>query len=245
MSDIKDVLNRALADGREGTPDPATPATAAAADLARGQRRLRRRRLAELGGGTVAVAAVAAVVAGLTVGGSPAARPAIAGGGAHHASTAHSRSGTTKGSTTKGSTAKGGKGITHAVALVAYTGHQVPGYQVSQVPSGWVVQGGNAYALTIAPQGDKDTSIDSFVCKIVVMLKSRDEPVPTHWQSFPVAGRTGYANDQDHTWSVIYQDSAGHWIDIQVPDSLGWSTSQLAQFAAGVQVLGNAQPGRG
>jgi hypothetical protein len=34
-------------------------------------------------------------------------------------------------------------------------------------------------------------------------------------------------------------------VDIQVPVSLGWDSTELAQFAAGVQVLTNAQPGRG
>jgi hypothetical protein len=34
-------------------------------------------------------------------------------------------------------------------------------------------------------------------------------------------------------------------VDIQFPAGLGWHRAQFAKFAAGVQVLGNAQPGRG
>jgi hypothetical protein len=41
-----------------------------------------------------------------------------------------------------------------SIALVAFTGEQPPGYQGAEVPSGWVVQGGNRFALVIAPKGD-------------------------------------------------------------------------------------------
>ena len=44
---------------------------------------------------------------------------------------------------------------------------------------------------------------------------------------------------------LIYQDTHGHWVVIQAPTSLGWDDTQLAQFAAGVQVLHNARPGHG
>jgi hypothetical protein len=113
------------------------------------------------------------------------------------------------------------------------------------VPRGWVVQGGNAYALDIAPRGDKNTDIDVFIGKIVVMLKSTDEPVPTQAPRQPVAGRPGYLRDQGSTQTLTYQDTGGAWVDIQVPSSLGWDGSRFAQFAAGIQVLGNAQPGHG
>jgi hypothetical protein len=132
-----------------------------------------------------------------------------------------------------------------AIALVSYAGAQVPGYQVAEVPSGWVLQGGNAFALVIAPDHDKDTSISSFAGKIAVMLKSVDEPVPSGDQRLPVAGRPGYLSVQDGTQILIFQDARRTWVDIQVPVSLGWDSTELAQFAAGVQVLTNAQPGRG
>ncbi len=40
------------------------------------------------------------------------------------------------------------------LALVAYGGTQVPGYQVAQVSVGWTIQGGNAFVLTLALIGD-------------------------------------------------------------------------------------------
>lgn len=131
------------------------------------------------------------------------------------------------------------------IALVAYTGQQVPGYQVSEVPRGWDIQGGNAYALVLAPKGDTDTSIDSFIGKLVVMLQSRDASSPAAGTRQPVAGRPGWFDVQGDTQILTYRDAKGHWVVIQAPVSLGWDSARLAQFAAGVQVLHNAQQGRG
>jgi hypothetical protein len=135
--------------------------------------------------------------------------------------------------------------IARPIALVSYSGAQIPGYQVAEVPSGWVLQGGNSFALVIAPVNDRDTNIDSFVGKLVVMLKSVDEPVPTQAPRQPVAGRPGYLRVQDGTQILTFQAANGAWVDIQAPTSLGWDGTRLGQFAAGVEVLGNAQPGHG
>jgi hypothetical protein len=196
-------------------PDPVQGAEPAG-DLARGRRLLRRRRLIGMSGLAGGTAAVA-VAAVLA-----------AGAGASHG---------------------GGPGAGHrataAIALVAYRGAQAPGYQVAEVPSGWVIQGGNAYVLTLAPQGDKDTSVDSFVGKLVVMLQSRDAHGPGPGTSQPVAGRPGRFDVQGGTEILTYTDPAGSQVVIQAPTSLGWNASRLAQFAAGVQVLHNAQQSRG
>jgi hypothetical protein len=229
MTDVKELLALALADGHGPGPDRDVPA---AGDLARGRRLLRRRRLVGAAGGTAAAAGITAAALVLTAAGPPAARVAP-------------------------SAARAGG---PAIALVSYSGTQVPGYQVAAVPSGWVLQGGNAFALVIAPDHDTDTSISSFSGKIVVMLKSVDEPVPTQEPRLPVAGRPGYlsvdngpvssrrpghAGAEGGTQILIFRDARGSWVDIQVPTSLGWGRAELAQFAAGVQVLTNAQPGRG
>ncbi|HEX3491040.1 MAG TPA: hypothetical protein VHU92_16960 [Streptosporangiaceae bacterium] len=134
---------------------------------------------------------------------------------------------------------------TTGIALVAYRGAQPAGYQVSEVPSGWVIQGGNAYALVLAPRGDNNTSINVFVGKLVVMLQSKSFPGPGPGKPQPVAGRPGRFDVQGDTEILTYTDQKGAQVVIQAPTSLDWNAARLAQFAAGVQVLHNAKQGLG
>ncbi len=221
MNDVKDLLERALADGHGPAPDQPVDA---AGDLARGRGLLRRRRLAGLAG-TVTAVAVVAIVPWAT-----------------HAASSGPAAGPQAAPTLRSSGTARPAG---PIALIAYDGEQAPGYQVAEVPSGWVVQGGNAYALVIAPQNDTDKSIDSFLGKLVVMLQSRDAGAPTQGTSQPVAGRPGRFDVQGDTQILTFQGADHGWVVVQAPTSLGWDSARLAQFAAGVQVLGNAQPGRG
>jgi hypothetical protein len=225
MTDLKDLMVLALADGHGPDAGQEVTGDTAAGDLARGRRLLRRRRAAGLVGGaavTAAAAGVTAVAVSLATAGPSAVRPPQAAAPRVAPSP-----------------------VARAIALVSYSGTQIPGYQVAEVPSGWVLQGGNSFALVIAPAHDHDTSINSFSGKLVVMLKSVDEPVPVHAPRQPVAGRPGYLRVQDGTQIMTFQAANGAWVDIQAPTSLGWDGAELAQFAAGVQVLGNAQPGHG
>jgi hypothetical protein len=229
MNDVKDMLAAALDRG----PDPGQPVNPTG-DLARGRRLLRRRRLTRLAGAAGGAAVAAGIVAAvLTLG--------PAGQGAPHqppAAGQHTRH-------QHAPPAPGHHPARRAIKLVSYQGYQAPGYQVSEVPRGWVVQGANAFALTVAPAGDPDKSVDSFTGKIAVMLKSRDEPAPKGQPNLPVAGRPGFLGRQGGTWILLYQNPSGPWVDIQFPAKLGWDAPQFARFAAGVKVLGNAQPGRG
>jgi hypothetical protein len=234
MTDLKDLMVTALADGHGPADGQEVTADTAAADLARGRRLLRRRRAAGLAGGAsvaAAAAGITAVAVSLAAAGPGTARPAQAGPAAPAPVSAPPRVTPSP--------------IARSIALVSYAGQQIPGYQVAEVPSGWVIQGGSPSALVIAPAGDSDTSIYSFLGKLVVMLKSADEPVPTHAPRQPVAGRPGYLRVEDGTQIMTFQAANGAWVDIQAPTSLGWDGAQLAQFAAGVQVLGNAEAGHG
>ena len=227
--DVKSLLALALADGDAplggAGVDPA-------GDLARGRRLLRRRRAVRFGG----LAAAAAVCLGagslaLTAGG----------GTGTEAPTVASRQqpGGTTGRTTDNRSGN------LSIALVAYTGDQVPGYRVSEVPKGWEIQGGNAFALTIAPTGAADRNPDSFLGKLVVMLQSVDAAGPGAGTPVSVDGRRGNVHVEGDTQILVYQDAASHWVVIQAPTSLGWDDERIARFAAGVEVLGNAQGGRG
>lgn len=234
MTDLKDLLEMSLTDrpglGRDDRVDPM-------GDLARGRQLLRRRRRVVLSAATAGAAGVAVV--GLVVASalpSGAAHPAVAArphATAHPSAAAH----------------PSGHPLTTApvsVALVVYNGQQAPGYQVAKVPKGWVIQGGNPYVLTIAPADDPDKSVDGFVGKLVVMLQSRDASDPSGpGRPQQVAGRPGHFDVQGDTQILTYQDAKGHRIVIQAPVSLGWDSGTLADFAAGAQVLHNAQPGRG
>jgi hypothetical protein len=231
VNDVKDLLGLALADGHG--PDPAAAADPAG-DLARGRSLLQRRRLYAVAGGAAVVAAAVLVPLGLTTAShGPAAAPrGQAASTVRPSGPAGTRPPATRPAATK-------------IALIAYQGRQVPGYQVAEVPSGWVIQGGDPFALVIARRGDHDHSIDSFVGKLVVMLQSRDASPPASGKPQPVAGRPGRFDVQGDTQILTYQIAGGRWMVVQAPTSLGWDSSRVAEFAAGVKVLANAQQSRG
>jgi hypothetical protein len=220
MTTVKDLLELALADGH--APDPGQRVDPGG-DVSAGRRLLRRRRLAGAGG--VAAAVLAGVLVPLT----------IHGGGQVTSGTSPVRPLVTT------APAPGPRSI----ALVAYLGEQPPGYRVAEMPSGWIVQGGGAFALVIAPKADTDTNPNSYSGKLVVMLQSMDAGIPTAGVSQPVDGRPGRLDVQGDTQMLTFQRADGRWVVIQAPTSLGWDGSMLAQFAAGVQVLDNARPARG
>jgi hypothetical protein len=235
MNDLKDVLAAALGDsdghgpGRPAGPGPADPQ----ADLARGRRLLRRRRLAGLAGAAGGAAAAAGIATVVLTAGPAGPRPApVTAPSGQHASrpagpvvTLRPRQGSAE--------------------LVSYRGYQAPGYRVSEVPRGWVVQGSNAFALTVAPRDDPDKFVSSFVGKIAVMLLSRDEPVPSGQPNVMVAGHPGFLRQGDGTGVLKYQAASGQWVLIQFPARLGWHRAQFIRFAEGVTVLPSAQQGRG
>ena len=234
MTDLKSLLELSLNDRAGLAPGGPVDPTG---DLARGRHLLRRRRRAVLSAGAAGAAGVAVVALVLAnAGPSAAGHPAVAtrpSGAVHPSAAVH----------------PSGHPLTTApasVALVAYNGQQAPGYQVAKVPKGWVIQGGNPFVLTIAPADDPDKSVDVFVGKLVVMLQSRDASDPSGpGRPQQVAGRPGHFDVQGDTQILTYQDAKGHWIVIQAPVSLGWDSNVLAEFAAGAQVLHNAQQSRG
>lgn len=232
MNDVKDLLGLAL-DTAPAVDTPVDPRE----DLARG-RRLRRRRRLVAGAGVAAAMVVGAAVPLALQGGS-------AGGAGGHTPVAVSSKPVTKPSVASPSPSRG----SGHVALVAWRGTQPPGYLVSWMPAGWVVQGSTPYYLTIAPAGDKDTQPASFLGKLVVMLQSKSVTAPPAGASQPVNGRRGVFEPASEaggdTEVLTFQVANGQWVVVQAPMALGWSSQQLAQFAGGVTVLGTAQQGVG
>jgi hypothetical protein len=234
VTDMKDLFELALSD----IPRTGEPATSAE-DLARGRRLLRRRRqrMAALAGVTAAVLCGIGVPLSLN-GSSPAASHPVA--AASSPVSGHPKM------TAEPTHAIRPQTQAHAIKLVAWKGTQPPGYEVAWMPKGWVVQGSNPYALTIAPAGDKDKSPDSFLGKLVVMLQSRDATAPpASWADQPVNGREGKFDVQGDTQILTFKVAGGQWVVVQAPVILGWNSAELAKFAGGVQVLAAAQAGRG
>ena len=234
MTDMKDLLNVALSDIPR-TGEPASPAE----DLTRGRRLLRRRRQRMAGLAGVTAAVLCGILVPLSLNGSsPAASHPVA--AASSPVSSHPKASATPTHTTASQTQA------HAIKLVAWKGTQPPGYEVAWMPKGWVVQGSNPYALTIAPAGDKDKNPDSFLGKLVVMLQSRDATAPpANWADQPVNGREGKFDVQGDTQILTFKVAGGQWVVVQAPVILGWNSAELAKFAGGVQVLAAAQAGRG
>ena len=249
MNEFKDILEKAVS-VQDRSVDPA-------ADIARGRGELRKRRMTRFGAGAAGMAVIAAVSGVLVTGGSDA--------GSTTPTLASTTAPTTAGATPESKDSLAG------IQLVAYTGKQLPGYDVGFVPKGWEIQGGDDFTLTIAPKGFKDQDYNSFVGKIAVMLESKDaagaeDYVPTEeelksWgmegESFEsttteitVKGQEGKLRRDKETNSlpmvkVSFTDAKGHNVVVQGPLSLKWTDAQWVEFAEGVKVLGNAEAGVG
>lgn len=185
-------------------------------------RRTRRRMLAGVPMAAAAAAAVALAVAPNAVGGRPA-HPA-AGAGRHS---------------------------TGAIRLVAYTGAQPPGYTVKVIPAGWVVQGGNPYALVIAPANAANGDPDVFLGKLFVGQESFDPAGASAqgWAPADAPGHTAYYSVQNadgtKTAGLVVKVTSSDWLVVQAPTSLGWTEQQMIQFGLGVTILSTAQEGKG
>jgi hypothetical protein len=233
VNDVKEMLSLALDTG----PAAGTPADPRE-DLARGRRLLRRRRMLAATGVAAAMAVGAVVPFALQNSAVP-----VSHGLAGEVSRPTVRAAKPKAQAAAEPAAQGG------VKLVAWRGTQPPGYQVSWMPSGWVVQGSTPFALVIAPAADTNTSPDNFAGKLTVMLQSASASSPPPGAAQPVNGRPGVFESAKQaggdTEILDFKNANGKWVWVQAPMSLGWDSAQLAQFCGGVTVLAAAQQGVG
>ncbi|HVW80022.1 MAG TPA: hypothetical protein VHB69_03665 [Mycobacteriales bacterium] len=225
MSDITELFQ---AIGPDGTGDPA--AATVDGDLLRGRGALvkaHRRavvRRSMLATGTLVVAAAVAVTA-TQVGGSG----TTAAGGKSEPTQAVHRSHHTA----------------SAVKLVDWTGAQLNGFTVDEVPAGWHLSTSTQSALLITPDGSTNNDPDVFVDKLTVLLASTDEQsFPKDGQQVTVNGRPGVVWNGGEEM-LGYTDAAGHRVVVQAPDALHWTADQLVAFAEGVHVTSNAVAGVG
>ncbi|WP_432956008.1 hypothetical protein [Micromonospora haikouensis] len=226
MSDVMDIL-RALPGAV--TPDQTDP-DVVAGDVARGHRvltRRRRQRFAWSGAAVVAVA-VAVVGAGQLGGATPTTTAAY---GPAPTGTQAAR-----------------------LQLVAYTGAQPVGFEVSTVPEGWQVVSSDRSAFVVTPPGQPTTPpapghAVSLQGRIVVSLQSLSRlPEDTPVTRVDVNGRAGQLGFpweaegklSDVRW-LIFPDASGRQVLVQVPGALGLGDDQIVRFAEGVTVTAEAQ----
>lgn len=217
-ADLTPMLQRVA-----GSPMPASEADLRG-DLARGHSALRRRRVTLVTNGTLALAVIGGLVLASSSaldGSSPANAPVVAA------------------PTVPLDTAS-------AIQFVAYTGDQPAGFAVATVPEGWKLQGVDSYVLLIAPPTGVDPSLDVFVGKIAVMLESQDASGPYEGTEIAVGDRTGVLSRMGDGYGQLHwTDAKGNNLVVQWPDTREWTDAQIADFAAGVEVTGDAQAGRG
>ena len=212
MSTIDSLLKSAAPEAER--PDRAV----VDADVARGRAALvtaRRRRASRISAGvaTLAVASAAVAVILTTSGTSSSRAPGV------HRITAGS-----------------GPGI----KLVAYSGDQLPGFTVSQVPAGWQLSSSVSTALCITPDdGSLNNHPFDFEGKLCVLPQSVDElglgpgdPVTVNGKP----GRVDHHSGLPGALQLRYITTEGHTVDVQSPPALKWSDGQITAFATGVKV---------
>ena len=154
------------------------------ADLQRGRRALNHRRLRRSAGAGIAMIAAIGVAGALTLSGSGSHAPSVAQPKQHQQ---HQQQPAARDT--------GHHGVTPGrIRLVDYTGPQKHGFDVAQVPDGWVLQESSPGFLTIAPDGDHSDG-SSFVDKLVVMLRSTDDTGPMRGTPVTVNGQRGAIAD--------------------------------------------------
>jgi hypothetical protein len=223
MTDLNAMLNNAA-----GSP-PATTDADLAGDLARGHSALRRRRFTLATNGALALA----VIGGLT----------LAGTGAFDGS---SNSNAPAIAAPSLPAVDLGSEATSAIQFVAYSGAQPEGFTVAKVPDGWKLQGANEYVLLITPPSGVDPSLDVFIGKLAVMLESQDASGPYEGTPIKVGDQDGtISRPGDGYGQLHWTDAKGNNLVVQWPDDKQWTDAQVADFAAGVEVTGDAKASRG
>ncbi|MBV9486991.1 MAG: hypothetical protein JO246_13140, partial [Frankiaceae bacterium] len=135
----------------------------------------------------------------------------------------------------------------NAIKLVSYSGKQLEGFTVDEVPAGWHLSTSTQYALLITPNdGSLNDNPDDFQGKLAVLTSSVDEHSLGHGDDVTVNGEHGVVSDQGSYGIMLrYNDPDGFGVDIQAPQALHWSDQQIVAFAAGVHVTGDAVHSRG
>jgi hypothetical protein len=244
MYDLKDLLERVLDDE---DPRAAGPVNAMD-DLARGRSHVRRRRT-----GLAAAAAATLLVGGLVpvaLGGRTGSATESVTAAADSASialvsyTGKQPQGYTVDWVPKGWTIQGGDlGYVVIAPAPDVVAQQGSGPKDTRTSKRELAQrrGGQQSGAQKTPEelAADPTYLDG---KLAVMSASASEN-HTMGTKIAVDGRTGYLRTQEDTQILSYQSSTGLWVDSQAPTLLGWDSTTIAKFAAGVTVNKKAAAG--
>ncbi len=126
------------------------------------------------------------------------------------------------------------------IQLVDYTGAQLAGFTVNQVPAGWQLSTSTSFALLITPDGTTNHDPDDFEGKLAVLTSSTDQHGPGPGDPVTVDGQPGRVHTSGGVLILSYNAPNGFGIDIQAPSTLGWGAAQIVAFAEGVHVTANA-----
>lgn len=227
MTDLHELLDRACA-GDDSTPD------LLASDLRRGRLALRRRRSVRAASTLAGVAAVGAlgyaVVPRSDSSGSTT---------AHEPSTSPTPSATPS---AKGDDDPAAKPIVLARSAVA-----TPYFRFGVLPKGWELFNQDKSAVEITP-GGRDTGDDGWEGDLVVMLDADEIHTGTEVVH---DGRTFWVNHRPasegmDTVYVATRDGEPGWgLEVQYPQSAGFTDQQMIKFAASVEVRDGAVPSAG
>jgi hypothetical protein len=238
MTDIDTLLKSVAPDAV--APDPEV----VAADLARGRAalvRVRRRRMLRIPVGGVSLAAAAAAVVLVAT-----SAPTRAGSTSSHSSRGTPGAQVTGRSTTRHVEITPQSAAKHAhgprVELVDYSGAQLPGFMVNQIPQGWQLSTSTSTALLITPNDSSNDDPDDFENKLAVLPQSEDEHGLGPGEPVTVNGQAGHVDHNAGAPGELllrYTTPDGHAVDVQAPPSLNWTDDQIVAFAEGVQVTAN------
>ena len=143
--------------------------------------------------------------------------------------------------TNSSSTSPAGPHIGPHIQLVDYTGAQLPGFKVTEIPQGWHLSTSNSVALLITPDdGSAGDDPDVFVGKLAVLVRSDDQHGLGPGTAETVNGQPArYQPDSGGGVAMLtFTTADGHGVNVQVPASLRWTPDQVTAFAAGVTVVG-------
>lgn len=126
-----------------------------------------------------------------------------------------------------------------SIRLVAYTQEQPPGFLIEKVPEGFMLEGANPIALTIA-RPDDFTGVEVFVDKLVVMLESSSVTGDLGGTPVKVGGHDGLLRYTEEGYQVLTYGDGNHRVYVQSASSIGLSDAQLIEFAEGVTVTRDA-----